>query len=86
MLVCHCNVVTDREIREAIACGARDEFDVAGMCGAGTGCGGCLETVSRLLADAHCTPGCPVGQALRSARAGTSARSSEPVRAFDHQR
>lgn len=66
MLVCHCNVVTDREIRAAIDAGARDEFDVAEACGAATECGGCLPTVRALL---DCA-GCPVAEVSpRSARA-----------------
>ncbi|MGH8907824.1 MAG: (2Fe-2S)-binding protein [Egibacteraceae bacterium] len=49
MLVCHCKAVFERRVREAIAAGARDEFDIAAACGAGTGCGGCVPTVARLL-------------------------------------
>ncbi|MBW3563062.1 MAG: (2Fe-2S)-binding protein [Actinobacteria bacterium] len=52
MYVCHCRVVTDGEIREAIDCGARDECALAAYCGAGTGCGGCLPAVRRLLHEA----------------------------------
>lgn len=58
MLVCHCNVVNDAAIRAAIASGARDEFDVARMCGAGTECGGCVPAVGRLLDE--CVR-CPLG-------------------------
>jgi bacterioferritin-associated ferredoxin len=50
VLVCHCKVVTDRDILAAIAAGALDEFDVAAACGAGTGCGSCLPAVTALLA------------------------------------
>lgn len=57
MLVCHCKVVYDRTIREEIARGARDEFDVAKACGAGTGCGGCVPAISRLLGECA---GCPL--------------------------
>lgn len=56
MLVCHCNVVNDTTIRAAIAQGARDEFDVARVCGAGTDCGGCLPAVSRLLDECRACP------------------------------
>ena len=61
MLVCHCKVVNDAAIRAAIANGARDEFDVARLCGAGTDCGGCVPTVSRLLDE--CVA-CPVRPAV----------------------
>lgn len=57
MLVCHCKVVYDGQIREVIAGGARDEFDVADACGAGTGCGGCVPEISRLLGECA---GCPL--------------------------
>lgn len=57
VLVCHCAAVNDGRIREAIAAGARDEFDVAEACGAGTVCGGCLPAVMRLLGE--CV-GCPL--------------------------
>jgi bacterioferritin-associated ferredoxin len=58
VLVCHCKVVTDSQIRAAIEAGARDEFDVAAACGAATECGGCLPTVRTLL---DCA-GCPVAE------------------------
>lgn len=49
MLVCHCKVVNEAHVREVIANGAEDEADVAAACGAGTGCGGCVPVVCRLL-------------------------------------
>lgn len=63
MLVCHCKVVTDREIRAAVDAGARDEFDVAAACGAGTDCGGCIPTVQQLLGECA---GCPVAEVARA--------------------
>ena len=39
MYVCHCNVVTDRDILESIANGARCVADVARETGAGRTCG-----------------------------------------------
>ena len=57
MLVCHCHVINDRRIRDAVAAGARDEFDVAAMCGAGTECGGCLPAVNKVLDECL---GCPL--------------------------
>ncbi|MFN2557795.1 MAG: bacterioferritin-associated ferredoxin [Nitriliruptorales bacterium] len=52
MYVCHCRVVTDREVREAIRCGARDVCAIAELCGAGSRCGGCLPALRNLLAEA----------------------------------
>lgn len=49
MYVCHCRVVTDTQIREAIRCGARDVCAIAEACGAGGRCGGCLPALRRLL-------------------------------------
>lgn len=57
MWVCHCRAVTDREINDAIANGASDEFDVAAACGAGTKCGSCVDEVRRLCAEARTCPG-----------------------------
>ncbi len=49
MLVCHCNSVTDREIRASIQRGARCLESVERACGAGAGCGGCVGAVEELL-------------------------------------
>ena len=51
MWVCHCKGVTDGQIRSAISAGARTAVDIAAHCRAGTGCGGCLPEVCRLLDD-----------------------------------
>jgi len=64
MLVCHCKAVFERRVRKAIADGARNEFDVAIACGAGTGCGGCVPTIMRLLREA-------AGEADRMSLKGT---------------
>jgi bacterioferritin-associated ferredoxin len=48
MIVCHCKAVSDTAIRDAIADGAVDEIDVAVSCGAGTGCGSCIDEVRRI--------------------------------------
>jgi len=56
VIVCHCTAVSDRTVAQAIAAGARDEFDVARACGAGSICGGCVPTVSRLLRTAGSNP------------------------------
>jgi NAD(P)H-nitrite reductase large subunit len=50
LLVCHCNAVCDRTIRECIRDGARCVDDVARACQAGNGCGGCHEVIEDLLA------------------------------------
>ncbi len=55
MIVCHCQCVSDRTIRAAIADGATNEAQVAEKCGAGTGCGGCIPAVTELLDEARCS-------------------------------
>jgi len=56
MIVCHCEVVSDRGIRAAIADGAVCVEDVASRCHAGTRCGSCRPTIAALLA-VHLSPG-----------------------------
>ena len=52
MVVCHCHAVSDTRIREAVVDGARDVIDVAMECGAGTGCGSCVDEIRRLCDEA----------------------------------
>jgi len=56
MYVCHCSVVTDRDILESIANGASCVADVARDTGAGRTCGGCVSSLRDLVCQ-HC----PVG-------------------------
>jgi bacterioferritin-associated ferredoxin len=51
MWICHCKAVTDKDIEAAIEDGARSTVDVALECRAGTGCGGCIPEVRRILRD-----------------------------------
>lgn len=51
MIVCHCRVVTDREVADAVNRGARS---LAGLCrstGAGQDCGGCVFSLKRLVCE-----------------------------------
>lgn len=50
MVICHCEAVNDRRIREEIAAGALDADALAERCGAGGRCGGCQATIDALLA------------------------------------
>jgi bacterioferritin-associated ferredoxin len=49
MYVCICARVRERELRAAIKLGARTEETVADACGAGTGCGMCLDRICDLI-------------------------------------
>jgi bacterioferritin-associated ferredoxin len=55
MYVCHCAVVTDRDVIESVANGATCVNDVARQTGAGRVCGGCISTLRELVCQA-----CPV--------------------------
>jgi bacterioferritin-associated ferredoxin len=50
MIVCHCQVVSDRTIRAEIESGACTMGELARRCGAGSCCGGCRPTIGALLA------------------------------------
>ena len=45
MYVCICAGVPDVEVRSCIARGARTVEEVGDACGAGTGCGSCLDRI-----------------------------------------
>jgi bacterioferritin-associated ferredoxin len=49
MYVCICSRVRECELRAAIASGARTEEAVGDLCGAGTGCGTCLDRICDLI-------------------------------------
>jgi bacterioferritin-associated ferredoxin len=49
MWICHCKRVNDSAIRSAIDGGAQSTVEVALECRAGTGCGGCIPEVRRIL-------------------------------------
>lgn len=59
MYVCICNAVTDRQIRSAVANGARSLEDVSMLLGVGAGCGCCREAANELIcASATCGGDC----------------------------
>ena len=49
MYACICHGVTVAEVSEVIADGARTEDQVGEACGAGTGCGSCLDRICAML-------------------------------------
>jgi bacterioferritin-associated ferredoxin len=76
MIVCHCRAVTDRTVRESLQNGAGDVESVMAQTGAGTCCGGCLDTVEELVSQG--TEGAGSGVEVgRRARPLRLVRSSE---------
>jgi bacterioferritin-associated ferredoxin len=53
VFVCHCAVVTDREVVASLASGARTVADVCRETAAGRGCGRCVPTLKALVCQ-HC--------------------------------
>ena len=51
VIVCHCHVISDRDVRAAVDTGARTVAQVCRGTGAGTDCGGCVFTVRRVLCE-----------------------------------
>jgi bacterioferritin-associated ferredoxin len=49
MFVCVCHRVRECEVRSAVRVGARTEESVGDACGAGTGCGSCLQRICDLI-------------------------------------
>jgi bacterioferritin-associated ferredoxin len=60
VIVCHCEVVTDKQITHALEQGARTVAQACGATGAGRNCGSCVFTVKRILCD-HQETAVPVG-------------------------
>jgi bacterioferritin-associated ferredoxin len=52
MYVCICQRVRECEVRAVIDRGARSEDAVGDACGAGTGCGTCLDRIGDLIDEA----------------------------------
>ena len=49
MIVCVCEGVSDREVREAITEGSRTLQDIGRRCGAGTDCASCCMTLRQMI-------------------------------------
>jgi bacterioferritin-associated ferredoxin len=54
MIVCICKLVTDRQVKSAIAEGASTVAEVARACQAGTGCGACTEQIQEMIDCSRC--------------------------------
>jgi bacterioferritin-associated ferredoxin len=51
MIVCHCTGVSDNEIRRTVRDGACSVSAVAQACGAGSSCGGCYQSVEKIITE-----------------------------------
>jgi bacterioferritin-associated ferredoxin len=51
VIVCHCRVVTDRAVREAVREGAGSLAGVCRSTGAGQDCGACVFSLKRLVCE-----------------------------------
>jgi bacterioferritin-associated ferredoxin len=49
VILCHCNAVSDREVRAAVLDGAGDLEEVTRSCGAGGDCGSCRGSIEAML-------------------------------------
>jgi bacterioferritin-associated ferredoxin len=49
VFVCICARVRESEIHEVVRAGAQTEDSVGDACGAGTGCGTCLDRIAEIL-------------------------------------
>jgi bacterioferritin-associated ferredoxin len=49
MYVCICHAVTKTDVEAEISAGARTQQQIGDRCGAGTGCGGCVEKICAIL-------------------------------------
>jgi bacterioferritin-associated ferredoxin len=51
MFVCICHRVRECELRRTVRAGAWSEDAVGDACGAGTGCGSCLDRIADVIAE-----------------------------------
>lgn len=78
MIVCSCNVLSDRQIREVMSEQApRMTSQVYGCLGCSAQCGRCARTIRRIMDQALAANGCPRGCACCPAAAGVSARGED---------
>jgi len=61
VIVCHCRVVTDRQVAAAVRAGAASLGSVCRSTGAGQDCGSCVFSLKRLV----CDHGAPVSSMSR---------------------
>ena len=85
MIVCSCNVLTDRDVRDAVAKDLpRTAAQVYGCLGCSAECGRCARTIKKIMDEAlgacakSCCSGCPHSAAHGHDHAG-HAHAAEPL-------
>jgi len=74
MYTCICERVRECDVRSAISRGARTEESVGRACGAGTGCGTCLDRICELIdEEAPATRRTPVPALVTTVRVAVAA-------------
>jgi bacterioferritin-associated ferredoxin len=82
MIVCSCNVLTDREVREAAKeAASRSTAHVYGCLGCSAQCGRCARTIRKIIDEAlgGAKLGCPVGCACAIHAAHPDHEHTHPV-------
>jgi len=81
MIVCHCNVITDKQLLDTLAdepvSMPRSPVQAIRCLGCAPDCGRCVATIRKLLADARestCVVGCPSCPGAREAAANDGDR------------
>lgn len=69
-IICHCKQVSFRDIRKAMVNGARTIEEIKEITGAGTGCGGCIEDIEKILAVACGCKGVSVETVVQAVKDG----------------
>ena len=69
-IICHCKQVSFGDIRKAMAGGVRTVEEIQEITGAGTGCGGCIEEVEKILAVACGCKGVSVEAVVNAVKGG----------------
>jgi bacterioferritin-associated ferredoxin len=78
VIICHCAVVSDRLVTEAIAAGARSLAQVCTATNAGRDCGACVFNVKRVITEHRSSASCGVGE-HRVERGDSRLSSESPV-------
>lgn len=69
-IVCRCRNVSYVDIRKAMVQGARTVADIKEMTGAGTGCGGCVSEIEKILNIACTCKQVPMNTVIESIKNG----------------